>query len=79
MLDTMLLSEDPGTDVPPASHLLIAVDDTAAGRRTLISGLAQAAVSSTAIRRCDAGGTSVPGSSESSIVSSICVLPQCEA
>ena len=43
MLDTMLLSEDPGTDVPPASHLLIAVDDTAAGRRTLISGLAQAA------------------------------------
>src|ERR1700750_2501680 len=43
MLASALLTEDPRTDVPPASHLLIAVDDTPAGRRTLVAGLAQAA------------------------------------
>jgi nucleotide-binding universal stress UspA family protein len=43
MLDTALLTEDPRADVPPAPQVLIAVDDTPAGRRTLISGLAQAA------------------------------------
>jgi nucleotide-binding universal stress UspA family protein len=43
MLDTTQLTEDPRTDGPPASHVLIAVDDTPAGRRTLASGLAQAA------------------------------------
>ena len=43
MLDTALRTEDRRTDVPPAPELLIAVDDTPAGRRTLVSGLAQAA------------------------------------
>jgi nucleotide-binding universal stress UspA family protein len=43
MLDTALLTEDRRTDEPPAPQVLIAVDDTPAGRRTLISGLAQAA------------------------------------
>ena len=43
MLASALLTEDPRTDVPSASHLLIAVDDTPAGRRTLAAGLAQAA------------------------------------
>jgi len=43
MLDTAVLTADPGTDEPPAARLLIAVDDSPSGRRTLISGLAQAA------------------------------------
>ena len=42
MLDTELLTEDRRADAPPAPQLLIAVDNTPAGRRTLISGLAQA-------------------------------------